>query len=542
MIFTFFIIIVIAFNPVEASKIVTSQPMDKKIDLIQYLDIYATDSSYSANQIEQLIAKGKLLIKPNKATQGFSNHFFWLRFSIDWSKIQKPLLLELNNPHIDFIHLYQKKDEHFIKIGHGGDKLAFKNRSYANRRPIFQLYEKEGVITYLLMVDKRGTSVSFPLSLWNATAFEEREGKANVFYWIFFGGLFLISFLAIIIGMMIKKRIFIYYGLYSLFTVWYLFTDLGYSFQYLYPDKATVNHYSKSILTILISLLLILYTNNFLKLNIVARGISKYLKYIFWFIIVSSILWFIFAPLPIAYVSIILKFKYLLFLSVLIAIVIGAIKGFPYHSFNSLIFFISFSCLILGWAIRVLQEYGYINSFLLVVHPVVIGTGAEILVFSIAMTHILKQAINEKTQLQYVAHSLEKQKNNLEYENLELRKEKRKLELNLHKKLSDSRHLITLKDNTIISTNEISYISSSGHYLYFYFSSDKKTVFERNSIKDILQVLPTSLFVQVHRSYIVNLKEIALLKANELELKNSISIPVSRKYKKEIQQQYFQGN
>jgi DNA-binding LytR/AlgR family response regulator len=52
-------------------------------------------------------------------------------------------------------------------------------------------------------------------------------------------------------------------------------------------------------------------------------------------------------------------------------------------------------------------------------------------------------------------------------------------------------------------------------------------------LKEIKKRLP-SLFVQTHRSFIVNLHYVFSLNTKDLELKNGMEIPVSSGYKMEI--------
>ncbi|MCY1508218.1 proteobacterial dedicated sortase system response regulator [compost metagenome] len=103
---------------------------------------------------------------------------------------------------------------------------------------------------------------------------------------------------------------------------------------------------------------------------------------------------------------------------------------------------------------------------------------------------------------------------------------------------SDSRHVpkISVKDqdfNVSLPISEINYIVSEGNYLLF--QTDSKTYKLRTTIKQILEILPVSIFVQVHRAYIVNSTKIEKYKISKVVIK-AIEIPVSKSYMEHLEQ------
>lgn len=93
---------------------------------------------------------------------------------------------------------------------------------------------------------------------------------------------------------------------------------------------------------------------------------------------------------------------------------------------------------------------------------------------------------------------------------------------------------IIVKDyeyNVELSVDEINYIESNGNYLLFH--TDDKVFKTRSSLRQILEELPSSMFVQVHRAYIVNKNKIEKYSSNTLVI-NNVNIPVSKNYVDEI--------
>jgi DNA-binding LytR/AlgR family response regulator len=73
---------------------------------------------------------------------------------------------------------------------------------------------------------------------------------------------------------------------------------------------------------------------------------------------------------------------------------------------------------------------------------------------------------------------------------------------------------------------DINYITSEGNYLVF--NTDKKTYKYRSTIEQILKVLPSVSFVQIHRAYIVNKNKVEKFSTKSVVVGNE-EIPLSKK-------------
>lgn len=92
---------------------------------------------------------------------------------------------------------------------------------------------------------------------------------------------------------------------------------------------------------------------------------------------------------------------------------------------------------------------------------------------------------------------------------------------------------IFLKDgSTFIKVlfEQIDFIKSDGNYVEIYWGT-KKTVLKK-TLKGVMDQLPKDDFIQVHRSYIVNINKLELIGYNQLQINNH-KIPIS-KSKREV--------
>ena len=336
----------------------------EKVNFNSYTKIYETDVNYTVKQIDSLIKKGALQLSQQLVSQGFSQKFYWLYFKIPSTEHpKKQLLIELNNPFIDQVKLYEKTDTSFTKIGFGGDRnRAFDDRNYKNRRFIFPLNNSPKARAYYLMIDKRNASVSFPIYLWHKNTFENYEIKQNLYYGIFFGVLCFISFMAIIAGIITRRSLFIYYGAYTFFIILYLCTALGFSYQYLYPQSHHFNNYSRVILIVLITVSSTLFLNKFLNIATKIPIIVKAFKIINILLTFSIFFWICFTDLYQSATVLLLNIMYILVFCVFILAFIAAFKTYKTKKTNAIIFFIAFSFPIVGSVAYIGIEYGMIEE------------------------------------------------------------------------------------------------------------------------------------------------------------------------------------
>ena len=98
----------------------------------------------------------------------------------------------------------------------------------------------------------------------------------------------------------------------------------------------------------------------------------------------------------------------------------------------------------------------------------------------------------------------------------------------------NKREIIELKSKALLPVKEIISIKSDGHYLEFHLSSKDRPEIDRSRIKEILELLPST-FVQIHRSYVVNIVHIKVKYSDRVLLKDGKELPVSRTFKKALE-------
>jgi len=86
-----------------------------------------------------------------------------------------------------------------------------------------------------------------------------------------------------------------------------------------------------------------------------------------------------------------------------------------------------------------------------------------------------------------------------------------------------------------IAYDDILYTEGLKDYVKVHLKSDSKPILSLTSLKALEEKLPTSKFMRVHRSFIVNLDKIGAITRNTIQIGNT-TIPVSDQYKETFSQ------
>ncbi len=96
-------------------------------------------------------------------------------------------------------------------------------------------------------------------------------------------------------------------------------------------------------------------------------------------------------------------------------------------------------------------------------------------------------------------------------------------------RVTSKKYLLTSGKKNI-RFGEIIYIRSRGNNLEYYLSNKPEPIIERGSLSGLLIFLPSNVFLQVHRSFIINREHIKELNRSSVLLSKMHRIPVGEKY------------
>lgn len=497
----------------------------ESISLIDYCRIIETTQKLTAEEASILLENKDTPLAPQSDTQGFSQNYFWISFDLKDYQNREALIIELDNPHIDHVLLYQRKSKWDL-VGYGGDKgRTFNNRSFLNRRYIFPISDLEAGSEFLLMVDKRDSAVSFPLKLWDKNSFEHHDTRQNVIFGVYFGMLIILSVIALVLGIILRQKFLWLYGLYALAMILYMFTNLGFSFQFLYPNFGSLNNYMRSSLIVLIAVCFTYFTREYLDLDRSQVKISSILKALNTFLISLFVFGFTYYNFFSSNVAILLELLYGSLFLIFICSILAGIVALRTVKKKASIYLSAFSALFIGSGLYLIIEYGFLNEGDFIMNPIMIGSGMELLIFSGSMIFWAKDRISSKMgqKVEGQAYQNEAQAEPI----LEL-----KSQINyIQEKNGEGSGITGQKNQFFVKIHEITYIQSYGHYLLIYVDQMEKPIIERMTFDEILAVLPDT-FIRIHRSYIAHTAFVTKYNSTNIWLNYTLELPLSRTYKR----------
>ena len=92
-----------------------------------------------------------------------------------------------------------------------------------------------------------------------------------------------------------------------------------------------------------------------------------------------------------------------------------------------------------------------------------------------------------------------------------------------------------LKDKNLmkkIRVDEILCLESDNNYTKV-FTTDNKFLLH-STMREILLKLPKHQFIQIHRSFVINIDKVATFKGNDIQLSNDMTVPLGRSFKQEF--------
>lgn len=110
----------------------------------------------------------------------------------------------------------------------------------------------------------------------------------------------------------------------------------------------------------------------------------------------------------------------------------------------------------------------------------------------------------------------------------------KRISLNEYKPVLDSFFLQTGRNKyQQLFFNEITHVNAEGEYIRFNLTGDRSVmVYQR--LKHVIPDLPAAIFLQVHRSVVVNTKFIKSIDGNTILLNNGTEITMGASYKKQL--------
>lgn len=369
-----------------------------RLDLLRHAAAIANAQEEPDNAWPALMREG---VQLKSASQGFTDKIYWLTFTLKNCASQtQDLIIELANPQIDIFTIYEVSDQgKFIFRFETGDRFPFAQRLLRHRHLLVPLKLETGESkTFLFKIDKRNSSVSIPLYLWDRVAHREKDYKQNLGFGLYLGFMALCVVYSLFTFFFLRTEIYWWYTWWIVLSGLFGFTALGLSHQYLYPELADFNSKFRVYLEITSIIAIIRFLHLFLKIDDYVPKLAPYLNgvvyLLFFFLVITP-----FFQVYNRFVIIALPTINIVMFTGVCLIIYAAIRTYRLQKQTVLFFFAAFGATIAATATIILAEFGYLSMEDLTFNPYLLSSGAEVLLFSMALSFQIKKVYEERNEL-----------------------------------------------------------------------------------------------------------------------------------------------
>lgn len=328
-------------------------------------------------------------------SRGYSRSAWWLRISFNANKTSKKLL-EFGYPVLDDIRLYVLRDGILIDEKALGDKLPFAERAIQYRTFVTPLTLRKASSYTLYVRVQTTSSVQVPMRLWEEQAFALHMIQETIAHGVFFGGLLLIGIYNLILFASLRERVYLSYALYTYSLTLFIFSVLGWSYMFLWPNATNWND---TLILLLLSCCFLFgsyFSELFLTTDLPFTPLVSKIYKCFYAMFTIAILVSLSAPYYIA-IKIVIVFSIICCLSGFLVAVYACVEKRP----NADLYCYAWTVLLLSGVVMALSKTGLIGKNAATDHALEVGSLLECLIWSFALAkHIYREkTLRDEAQL-----------------------------------------------------------------------------------------------------------------------------------------------
>lgn len=362
------------------------------------------NTSIEIDRIQQLENKTFLPLREFGLSHPPSENIYWVSCILkNNSEKSIDLVLENNFTTIDYIQFFSQGQNTLIRGNLTGDRVKFSNRSPKHRYFLFNLRlspgESQQVYYYL---NKRGAPILINTQLFERNYYYEKDNFTQFYSLLYIGFLTFMCFLTLIITLIFRQNITIFYAAYCFFGTGLVFNISGFGFQYIWGNYPMVSVYIGYSLTIGMLISFSMLTRHFLKIKEILPRSNRQL------FILELLVLFILLPgnllhlhLPKLWMIYITYFGQFIQIVMIISIIITSILAYQKTKKKSyLVYLFSFTFYIIGILTFIISRFTtWIEVTGWLLHGVYFIWFFDLLILMILIIIRVRQTFIENTQL-----------------------------------------------------------------------------------------------------------------------------------------------
>lgn len=393
-----------------------------------------------------------------KINFGPVNGYFWLRLNLrNHTRDPLRLYVQIRQPHLYHIQFYEIHNNTAQLISNTGIKYDFNTRPKPERYFNFPVAVTAGGTADIMLMIHHINSLTLPLYVVTEQSLHDTNYRQNLAWGFWLGFLSFCALFALIASMLVRKMVFLWYFFYMTSAALYGFTELGFGFQYLFPEKAGLDAPAIIHLGIYSLFFLIKFSQALLETRRHLPFVHAALNVVFFLLLAAIVAGYTITEIMFRFSFFILPALNLIVMAGLLLLAFAGIRSFFINRTIAIFYLIAYLTLVSAGIFATLN-YGFGVYQYTGPNPILVAYFFEAMLLSVALVILFRQLQSEKTALTRQVAETQKQLYQQYIAGIE--KERGRIAGELHddigSRLSHLQRLITTKDKMTEASHHLS--------------------------------------------------------------------------------------
>ncbi len=324
-------------------------------------------------------------LDPKKSNFGFTKSIFWIKTQItNDTNITSKYVLHFSYTLLDYIDIYEVKNNQLIKKRETGDLRVYKNDGFLAEPTYFVNLEANEKKTFIIKVQTQG-SMHIDLSVIDYEEYISRGIEKIQISMLYFGAVFIMLMYNFILYLYLRDKSYLYYVVFHLDFLFFTLAFNGLAFASLWPSLPVLNNFAIPFFMSMATTLAAIFVIDFLNIK---DDIPKVYKLIKSMILISIVATFLILILSYQLATLIIIF--ISFIYIIIILAVSAYSHFISKNPNAKFFALAWFFLLMGVFIVHFKNLGLLPVNLFTSYAAFIGAFIELTLLSSALAYRYK--------------------------------------------------------------------------------------------------------------------------------------------------------
>ncbi|MBN2897017.1 MAG: GGDEF domain-containing protein [Campylobacterales bacterium] len=208
----------------------------------------------------------------------FSDRVYWLRLKVEAQQAQE-LFNKIQTAWIDQVDFYVLQEGRLVTHQRGGDHVGLEDFAYHSGGITFSHAIAAGVPQELYWRIEGKDALQIPLYLYSQKGFVKAQQAQSIMHGLMFGAMLLLALYAFSFFYLLRRKLYLYYGLYVLLFGLLNFSINGYARLYLWGDRIVFNELMYNLLMCGYMAFVALFARTFLETKRYHLGLDRVLRF-----------------------------------------------------------------------------------------------------------------------------------------------------------------------------------------------------------------------------------------------------------------------